>query len=222
MRTLRRSRTVAAVAVAAAALAAGLGLAIRDGGDTGSVPAAVDRPAEGAFRGSEPPTRVPLPSFALRDYTGELVRSSALRGNVVVLTFLDSQCTESCPIVAAQIGRALDLLRAAEARRVFAVAISTDPKEDTARSVRAFLHGNRALGKLHYVGGGEPESKLRRIWKRFGVLSSLESGEDTLHSAPVRIYARGVWVATLHAGADLTPANLAHDVRVALAGASRP
>ena len=102
------------------------------------------------------------------------------------------------------------------------MAISTDPKEDTAASVRAFLRRNRALGKLHYVGGGEPESKLRPIWKRFYILSSLESGEDTLHSAPVRIYAGGVWGATLHAGVDLTPANLAHDVRVALARASSP
>jgi len=34
----------------------------------------------------------------------------------------------------------------------------------------------------------------------------------------VRIYDRdGVWVSTLHAGADLTTENLVHDVRVALA-----
>jgi hypothetical protein len=49
------------------------------------------------------------------------------------------------------------------------------------------------------------------------ILSSLQTGDDTLHSAPVRVYeAGGVWAATLHAGADLTPAILAHDVRVAL------
>jgi hypothetical protein len=55
------------------------------------------------------------------------------------------------------------------------------------------------------------------VWNEFQVLSSLESGHDTLHSAPVRIYdRRGMWVATLHAGADLTEANLAHDIRVAL------
>jgi hypothetical protein len=52
---------------------------------------------------------------------------------------------------------------------------------------------------------------------RFQILSSLESGKDILHSAPVRIYVGGIWVATLHAGVDLTPANLAHDVRIALA-----
>lgn len=172
--------------------------------------------SQGPYRGSEPPTRIELVDFALRDDNEEVVRSSSLRGKVVVLTFLDSQCTESCPIIASQVGRAFDLLSLAERRRVYAVAISTDPEEDTTASVRSFLRRNRALGTLHYLGGGEPEAKLRPLWKRFQILSSLESGEDTLHSAPVRIYDGGVWVATLHAGVDLTPANLAHDIRVAL------
>jgi cytochrome oxidase Cu insertion factor (SCO1/SenC/PrrC family) len=198
------------------ALAAAFGIANRGDGDATNGPAAFDAPSEGAYRGSEPPARIELVDFALRDHDGAVVRSSTLREKVVLLTFLDSQCTESCPIIASQIGRTFDLLGATERRRVFAVAISTDPTEDTAASVRTFLRRNRALGKLHYLGGGEPEAKLRRIWKRFKILSSLESGEDTLHSAPVRIYDGGVWVATLHAGADLTPANLAHDIRVAL------
>ncbi len=202
-----------------AALAAALGIANRGDGEAPNGQAS-DAPSAGAYRGSEPPARIELVDFALRDEDGRIVRSSALRDEkVVVLTFLDSQCTESCPTIASQIGRAFDLLSSAERRRLFAVAISTDPREDTAASVRAFLRRNRALGKLHYVGGGEPEAKLRPIWKRFQILSSLESGEDTLHSAPVRIYDGGIWVATLHAGVDLTPANLAHDIRVALQAA---
>jgi cytochrome oxidase Cu insertion factor (SCO1/SenC/PrrC family) len=172
--------------------------------------------SQGPYRGSEPPTQIELVDFVLRDNNGDVVRSSSLRRKVVLVTFLDSQCTESCPIIASQIGQAFDLLSAVERQRVSAVAISTDPKEDTPASVRSFLRRNRALGTLHYLGGGEPEAKLRPIWRRFLILSSLESGEDTLHSAPVRIYDGGVWVATLHAGVDLTPANLAHDIRVAL------
>lgn len=59
---------------------------------------------------------------------------------------------------------------------------------------------------------------MRRLWKRFQILSSLESGEDTLHSAPVRIYDRdGVWAATLHAGVDLNEEHLLDDIRAALA-----
>jgi hypothetical protein len=50
------------------------------------------------------------------------------------------------------------------------------------------------------------------------VLPSLDTGRDTLHSAPLRVYDRdGVWVATLHAGVDLSEENLLHDIRYALA-----
>lgn len=158
-----------------------------------------------------------MSDFTLRNYDGRLVRSSDLRGRVTLLTFLDSQCRESCPVIAWTVARTMDILTPAQRKDVRAVAISTDPAEDTRPSVRRFLARNRAGGRLLYVGGAQPESKLRGVWKAFQILSSLESGQDTLHSAPVRIYDRsGAWVATLHAGADLAEANLAHDIRVAL------
>ena len=158
-----------------------------------------------------------MPEFALHNYDGRLILSDSLRGRITVLTFLDSQCTESCPVIAWTVARAIDGLTRAERKHVEVVAISTDPAEDTTASVRRFLAGNRATDRLLFVGGGEPERKLRRLWTEFQILSSLESGNDALHSAPVRIYDRGgSWVATLHAGADLSEANLAHDIRVAL------
>jgi protein SCO1 len=169
------------------------------------------------YRGSEPPAGIPMPDFALRSHDGRTIHSDELRGRVTVLTFLDSQCTESCPVIAWTVARAIDGLTPVEQKDVEVVAISTDPAEDTTASVRRFLARNRAAGRLRYVGGGEPERELRKVWRAFQVLSSLESGHDTLHSAPVRIYDRtGTWVATLHAGADLTEANLAHDIHVAL------
>ncbi len=171
------------------------------------------------YVGSEVPPGIELVDFALTDQAGRLVRSPDLRGRVLLLTFLDSQCTESCPVIAWTIARTLDGLEDSERRQVRAVAISTDPEEDTRGAVRAFLARNRALGRLEYLGASEPVATLRLVWRAFDVLSSLESGQDTLHSAPVRVYdRRGIWVSTLHAGADLTEENLATDIRAALTG----
>jgi len=190
------------------AFAAAFGLMASDDRDTW-------RSASGeraVYRGSEPPPGIRLPNFALRDYTGELVRARNLRGKVVVITFLDSQCTASCPVIASQIGRTIDLLTSAERDYVEAVAISTDPAEDTRASARRFLARQRAVGKLRFLT--RPEQAIRSVWKSFAILSSLESGKDTLHSAPVRVYDRnGMWVSTLHVGVDLTPENLVHDSR---------
>jgi protein SCO1/2 len=170
---------------------------------------------DGSYRGSEPPVTIRLPSFTLRNYTGETVRAADLRGKVTLLTFLDSQCEEACPIIASVVARSLEALGDNERRRVTAVAISTDPTEDTPEAIRAFLGKQHALDAFLYLRGTERE--MRPVWRRFQVLSSLETGADEVHSAPVRIYnADGVWLATLHAGADLTRENLLHDVRVAL------
>ena len=98
-----------------------------------------------------------------------------------------------------------------------AIAISADPRDDTPANIRAFLRRHRARGTFRYLAG--PIPTMKRLWHEFQILSSLESGNADTHSAPVRIYSRdGVWLATQHAGADLTPANLVHDIRMALRG----
>lgn len=174
---------------------------------------------EGLYRGSEPPARIALPDFDLPSYDGGRVSAAELRGRVVLLTLLDSQCTDACPILASVIARTVDRLRPEEREAVRAVAVSGDPAEDTPASVRRFLAARRAEGRLDYLVGEERE--LRPLWTALQVLPSLDTGRDTLHSAPLRIYDRdGVWVATLHAGADLSEENLLHDIRTALAADS--
>lgn len=168
------------------------------------------------FRGNAALPGLTMPRFALRDQNGRVVRSADLAGKVVVLTFLDTKCTEACPIIARQISDAWRRLTPGERRRTTAVAISTDPTDDTRPNVRAFLTRHRADGSIRYLVG--PVDVMRRVWQRFQILSSLESGAADIHSAPVRIYGTGlVWLATQHAGADLSPRNLVHDIRVALA-----
>lgn len=171
-------------------------------------------PDQGAYRGSEPPARIVMPEFTLQDYQGAEATSKSLLGGVVLLTFLDAQCKESCPVIAAQVAQTFRRMDPDLRARVTAVAISTDPDEDTSSAVRSFLRRTRAEGELRYLT--RPTSAIKQIWGKFQILSSLESGNDSMHSAPVRIYdASGVWVSTLHAGVDLTDENLIHDLKVA-------
>ncbi len=168
------------------------------------------------YRGSEPPAGIALPEFALHDYRGRLVTSESLRGDVVLVTFLDSQCTDACPLIARQVTDALALLGREHSARVVPLAITTDPAEDTPAAVRTFLRKHGAERTLSYLVGNE--QALRPVWRAFGVLPSVETGKDDMHSAPVRIYDRkGEWVATQHSGADLSAQSLAHDLRLAAA-----
>ena len=167
------------------------------------------------YRGSRPPSGMTAADFQLRSYTGRDVSMRDLRDKVLVLTFLDAQCKESCPVIAATAPQALARLGAEDRGRVAFVAITTDPREDTPGAVRSFLRRYRAAGALEYLIG--PPSAVRRTWDEYGVLASEKTGSDTMHSAPVRIYAPGgEWVSSLGAGADLSPRNLAHDIQVAM------
>ena len=174
----------------------------------------IGRDGEESFRGSRPPVRIELPAFSLRDANGGRLVSTDLAGKVVLVTFLDTKCTEACPIVAEQLRDGLARLDEGERKDTVAIAISVQPNDDTPAAVRAFLRRHRVERTLLYLTGSEAE--LRPVWRAFQVLPALDTGSSDIHSAPVRIYDReGIWASTLNAGVDLTPENVAHDVRTA-------
>jgi protein SCO1 len=194
-----RIAIVVAALVAALLIPAGLLLARDDG--------------EPDFRGSRPPDGLMLPAFELGDDEGRRVRSTELRGKALAVTFLDVQCTDACPIIAAQIGQALRVL-GDDRSDVEALAISVDPVRDTPAGIDGFLRRYRAKGALRYLDG--TVAQLRPVWKAFAVAAAHDTGDSNMHSAPVRVYdGRGRWRSTLHPGVDLTAANLAHDLRLA-------
>ena len=198
------------VVLAAAAAAAALLLASRDSssGSAGSPPA-------GPYRGSRPPAGIRAPDFTLRDYRGQTVRMASLRGRIVLTTFLDSACHDTCPIILARLARGLRLLDPQTRRSVTALAITVNPPVDTPTHVRRFLLERGALGQIDYLLGSV--RRLRPVWKAYGILPAVDTGNADLHSADVRVFDRhGEWVSTLHAAVDLRPENVAHDIRTAL------
>ena len=171
-------------------------------------------PPPSPYRGSIPPPGIRAPDFTLRDYRGPEVTMRKLRGKVVVLSFVDSKCSQKCPIVTSVIAQTMKQLPVNTHRHVAPVLMSVDPKVDTPASVRRFLARRGALGLTYVVG---PTSEMRPIWKAYGILAAAESGNADVHSSDVRIFDRhGIWVSSQHAGEDLTTANLEHDISLAL------
>ena len=135
--------------------------------------AACSGPLAGTELGSEV-----APDFTLQDaLTGSSVSLASLRGGVVALTFLYTQCPDTCPLTA-------ELLRAAreklggDARRVTIIAVSTDPGRDTPQSVRAFSEAHRLSANWHYLIG-RPE-QLAAVWRLYGVRAAPDQGASTV------------------------------------------
>lgn len=122
----------------------------------------------------------PAPGFALRDGTGALVSLRALRGRTVLLTFLDSQCHSSCPIVGRQLGSVLR--RLAPASRPVVVVVSVDPKGDTPAGIRHALAKWQLRGSwvLHWVNAST-RAQLAHVWSEYGVVVQPKSN-DVVHS----------------------------------------
>lgn len=112
-------------------------------------------------------TRLPnwqAPNFRLTDQFGRTVTFAQFRGRPVLLTFMQSHCTELCPLTAETIHRTLAEL-GPRSRRLAVLAISAEPEQDTAASARQFSRQHGMLHRWHYLLGSRQQ--LRPIWDAY-------------------------------------------------------
>jgi cytochrome oxidase Cu insertion factor (SCO1/SenC/PrrC family) len=108
---------------------------------------------------------IPAPNFHLRDQSGSLVTLKSLDGRASVVTFMETQCQELCPVVAEEIGRAVSELKQAGIT-VPVIAFTADPETDNAKSVHLFLHQHELTGWRYLLGS---RSRLTPVWASYHV-----------------------------------------------------
>lgn len=194
---------IALFVVAVAALAAVL-LAADDASRSGDELGAADR-----FEGATLPAGLRAPAFDLRDEDGDRVRMADFRGQPTIVTFLYSNCDDTCPTQAQQVKGALNEL----GEDLPALAISVDPANDTPDSARAFLSKQRMTGRLRFVLGSR--AKLEPIWRRYGVQPQLD---DLDHTARIVLVDRDGVQRVGYPLDQVTPERMAHDLRLLVAG----
>jgi len=203
-----RRRLLLLVPPSIALIAAGCGGA--SGGGTSRSPAVGDGQPSGLAGRSAPPIR-------LADARGGTLDSRALAGRPYAVTFLYTRCPDVCPLIGEELRGALERL-GPQARRVAVVAVSVDPRHDTASAVRSWLRRHREPANFHYAIGSVPE--LRPVWRSWFV--SPQGGDQRVsgHSAIVWLVdKRGRLAGLRSAGAPLDPGLLARDLSI-LAGRS--
>jgi protein SCO1 len=153
-----------------------------------------------------------VPRFRLTDARGGTLNTAALAGRPYALTFLYVHCVDVCPLIGAEIHGALARL-GPEARRMNVVAVSVDPRGDTARAVRGWLAEHQEPHNFHYLIGSE--RALAPVWKAFYVSPQRPGDPTSSHTAVIwLINARGRVAALISAGVAINVGNLAHDFGV--------
>ncbi|HEY5194853.1 MAG TPA: SCO family protein [Solirubrobacteraceae bacterium] len=166
--------------------------------------------ASSKYSGSLASPAQPEPPLSLRNYKGERVNIAQYKGKAVLVTFLYTHCPDVCPIIASNLGVALNMMGPAKASKVQVIAVSVDPRGDTPTAVASFLQRHGVAGRMQYLIGSAKE--LGAVWKAWGVGAEQDAQQPQLvnHSGLVYgISAQGK-VTTLYA-AEFTPQEIAHD-----------
>lgn len=108
------------------------------------------------------------PGFTLTDQHGRQVSLSAFRGKAVLLAFMDSRCTEVCPVLAQEFLLAEHDLGATAAHVAF-VGVNVDPMGESVGAVAHFsrLHGLSKLPNWYFLTG--TTASLEAVWKAYGI-----------------------------------------------------
>jgi len=203
---VRAGPALAVAALLVAGLIAGIalfGLRVRGGARAHQAPAPglrADALPGGLAGSAAPPIR-------LADGRGGTIDTRALRGRPYAVTFLYTHCPDICPTIAQDLSEAM-----AEAPGAAVVAVSVDPRGDTAAAVRSFASAHRLPRGFRYAIGDR--RALAPVWRAYFVSSQLGDPRTSTHTAVVWLVdARGRLRGMYPAGAPIAPADVAHDLR---------
>ncbi|HEU0249921.1 MAG TPA: SCO family protein [Solirubrobacteraceae bacterium] len=191
-------------------IAGGIALLASGGGKARPSANGLQGVASSKYSGSLATPAQSEPPLSLRNYKGERVNIDQFKGKAVLVTFLYTKCPDVCPIIASNLGVALNLMGATKASKVQAIAVSVDPRGDTPKAVAAFLKSHGVAGRMQYLIGSA--SELGRVWKAWGVGSERDAQQPQLvnHSGLVYGISASGKVTTLYA-ASFTPQEIVHD-----------
>jgi protein SCO1 len=162
------------------------------------------------YSGGEVNPAKPAEPLVLHDSLGRLVNLDEYRGKAVLVTFIYTHCPDVCPLIVSHLKTAQALL-GPKAKGLQIVAVSTDPRGDTPKTVAAFLKAHGMTGKMQYLIGNRQE--LGRVWKDWGIVARpAKAGRDLVeHSALVYGIAANGKITTLYP-ANFSPSQIVHDV----------
>jgi cytochrome oxidase Cu insertion factor (SCO1/SenC/PrrC family) len=153
---------------AVACLAAGCGRGSARPGGSGSALAANPELDPGTSLGGRP-----APGFRLVNQFGQAMSLRQFRGKVVLLAFIDSECTNVCPLTTATMTEAKALLGAA-GRQVQLLAVNANPRAATVADVRAYSRDHGMLNRWDFLTG-TPE-RLAAVWKAYDLAVQIQQG----------------------------------------------
>jgi protein SCO1/2 len=193
-------------------VASGCGGTAEEGGGPAAVVESTEQPDDG-WAGAALGKPGVAPDFTLTDQEGKRVRLGDLRGKIVLLTFLYTQCPDVCPLMAENLNAALRELDPAQRGDVRVLAVSVDPRHDTPATVRGYVKVHRLLPEFRYLIGSE--RALTKVWEKYQVQVDPQDLDLVDHTAYTLLIDREGRGRVLYPS-DFTSDDILQDLRRAL------
>jgi cytochrome oxidase Cu insertion factor (SCO1/SenC/PrrC family) len=166
-----RASSAAVLAACGLALAACTsGAAGAPAADTGHSGGGVNNPAldPGSSLGG-----VRAPDIRLENQFGQRMALSQFRGKAIVLAFVDSECTNVCPLTTVSMVAAKELLGAAGSH-VQLLGVNANPDATSVADVMAYSRAHAMVNQWDFLTGTLPQ--LQAAWRAFHIAVQIEQG----------------------------------------------
>src|SRR5579884_241763 len=116
----------------------------------------------------------PAPDFTLTDQFGQPVSLHQFKGKVVLLAFVDSECTTICPLTTQSMVEAQSLLGPA-ASQVQLLGVDANPEAIEVADVRGYSVAHGLMDRWHFVTGSLEQ--LQEVWRAYHIAAQIEQGQ---------------------------------------------
>jgi len=151
------------------------------------------------------------PNFQLTDQMGKSVSLAQFKGKPVVLSFLYTHCPDVCPLTAERLHTTM-LKLGKQAQDVGILAVSTDPKRDTADEAIKFSRAHNMQDYWHFLIG--KEQTLSPIWSRYSI-DAQQQQQIVNHTMVLYVIDKQGRERVL-LGSDFTPDQMTKDLQILL------
>ena len=138
-------------------------------------------PAYAAGGDGQLPVIGPAPGFSLTSQDGKPVSLADLRGKVVAVSFIYTQCPDICPMLTQKMVEVQEALGTDFGKKVAFVSISLDPEHDTPEVLKDYAQFWGAKPEGWSFLTGSPEA-VRDVTRRYGVFFAKKEDGSVDHT----------------------------------------
>ncbi|HEV3295877.1 MAG TPA: SCO family protein [Streptosporangiaceae bacterium] len=114
------------------------------------------------------------PDIRLENQFGQPMSLSQFRGKVVVLAFVDSECTTVCPLTTVSMVQARELLGAA-GDQVQLLGVDANPSATSVHDVMAYSQAHAMVNQWDFLTGSL--AQLRAVWQAYHIYVQIQAGQ---------------------------------------------